>query len=77
MYLKRKKKKKFFFSPENCVEAFTKIFQRYRTLNLEHGNILNFIIVEDFLPYIKKQTNVADRVCEPLLFTLQPTSLKN
>ena len=47
MYPKRKKKKKTrkIFFPENSVEAFTKICQRYRTLNLEHGNILNFILV--------------------------------
>ena len=38
------------------MEEFAQIFQRHLVLNLEHKNLLIFILVEDLLPDIKKRT---------------------
>ena len=38
------------------MEEFAQTFQRHLVLNLEHRNLLIFILVEDLLPDIKKRT---------------------
>ena len=38
------------------MEEFTKTLQRNTALNLEHGNLLISVLVEDLLPDIKKQS---------------------
>ena len=49
------------------MEGFTKTFQRLAALNLEHKILLIFILAEDLLPDIKKQTenNVVGWVGQP------------
>ena len=38
---------------ETIGDGFNKTFQRNKALNLDHRNLLIFIIAEDFLPDIK------------------------
>lgn len=37
------------------MEGFNELFLRHPALNLEHGNLLIFILAENLLPDVKKQ----------------------